>query len=423
MILNMKLFFLCPIFVANLCIFSMLHGQIGYRSYRTNSYNLEAASKNEAISLVRYRMDSSFIANRNKTIEESPMTISLVFHILLANPSIVTNEMLNQQIDMLNQGFSQITPLDDFLSKNLSFTNENISKPNLTFCIASGSSDNKEEALIFRKAINKSKLNDLDIKDVEYGGSAVIDPDRMVNIWIVDLENDDAGYAQWPGGNLELDGIVLDYDYLIGGKQKKYNLGKSLIHLMGSYFGLYELWGQREGECSDDLLEDTPIHNAANFTPTPYAHYSTCHPSNIELINNYMDNTDDRYTNHFTKDQTSRIRFMLSEKGERKQLVNGGNCVDNVVIDHHTDKRNKESTSVYPNPFSGKFILKTSEETQASDMIITNEDHHNVAPISINFIQKGEFEIDLSNCENGVYFLRIITNTRFVGFHKLVLIK
>jgi hypothetical protein len=118
-----------------------------------------------------------------------------------------------------------------------------------------------------------------------------------------------------PGGPSATDGIVLDYRFLgsLGTVKAPYDQGKTLTHLVGNYLGLNDLWGN--GHCADDLVDDTPPHNAPNFGCPGYRHISTCDDNPVEMTMNFMDNTDDACMYMFTAGQVRRMRAALGESG------------------------------------------------------------------------------------------------------------
>ncbi|MGD9519955.1 MAG: M43 family zinc metalloprotease [Armatimonadota bacterium] len=64
--------------------------------------------------------------------------------------------------------------------------------------------------------------------------------------------------GMWDEGN-EGHGVVIRHDILPGGAFPGYGLGRTLVHELGHYFGLYHTF---EGGCSEpnDLVGDTPAH-------------------------------------------------------------------------------------------------------------------------------------------------------------------
>ena len=125
------------------------------------------------------------------------------------------------------------------------------------------------------------------MKSQEKGGARAVLPDKLINIWISDLDPNIGSYATSPFQDVEDAGIVID-QRLFGKEQK------SLTHLMGNYLGLKDLWHEYE-PCGDDLVSDTPISNAPNRGKPKFKHITTCVRNRLvpEMTMNYMDSTDD----------------------------------------------------------------------------------------------------------------------------------
>jgi hypothetical protein len=145
-----------------------------------------------------------------------------------------------------------------------------------------------------------------------------------------------------------------------------YALGRTLVHLMGSYLNLYELWNEFE-PCADDYVEDTPIHNAPNNLINPYLHVSTCFSDLVaEMPMNFMDNTIDTGQYMFTRGQVTRMRATLADGGSR-----GGLALTPVACDEGSNNsaprgsegdaqlsNNNLWTRVFPNPTAEDFIVE-----------------------------------------------------------------
>lgn len=149
----------------------------------------------------------------------------------------------------------------------------------------------------------------------------------MINIWVAELDSGNAGYAHLPGAPSGIDGIVIDPDFFgneEGTAKAPYTQGKTLVHLMGTYLGLYELWNENE-PCKDDLVEDTPLHDG----PTSIAVRSDknsrfvcfCPGTPTAMYMNFMDNSDDSQLSLFTEGQKKRMRAVLTSGGLRNGLA------------------------------------------------------------------------------------------------------
>ncbi|MEP2026820.1 MAG: zinc metalloprotease [Reichenbachiella sp.] len=165
------------------------------------------------------------------------------------------------------------------------------------------------------------------------------DPTKYLNIWTVNFGGftgrDLLGYAQFPsnsglaglnsdGGLAETDGVVIGYKYF-GSSQKgdfdyifsPFNLGRTCTHEIGHWLGLRHIWG--DGECDvDDYCYDTP--NASEPSYGCLQNKYSCR--SYDMIENYMDYSDDACMNTFTIDQKSRITTVLNNSPRRKNLYN-----------------------------------------------------------------------------------------------------
>jgi len=100
------------------------------------------------------------------------------------------------------------------------------------------------------------------------------------------------------------------------------NLGRTLTHEMGHFLGLEHLWGKTENaNCIDfdDYCEDTPSVSRRTGNCDGVATMSCL--GEIRLTQNYMDYTKDVCMNMFTKDQVTRMRYVLKNSTVRKTLI------------------------------------------------------------------------------------------------------
>lgn len=161
------------------------------------------------------------------------------------------------------------------------------------------------------------------------------DPARYFNIWTADLGEGLLGYAQFPtdsglegvdysGMNAaaETDGVVVLYN-AFGSSDKgnfplltPYDKGRTATHEVGHWLGLRHIWG--DGGCDvDDYCSDTPISDGPNFGCPLEA--TSC--NSVDMIENYMDYTDDACMNIFTVDQKARMLTVLGNSPRRKELL------------------------------------------------------------------------------------------------------
>lgn len=166
------------------------------------------------------------------------------------------------------------------------------------------------------------------------------DPTRYYNVWSVVFGGSSSnllGYAQFPsssglqglnnnGGSANTDGVVVRYTSvgLSGSSNAPYNLGRTLIHETGHWLGLRHIWG--DSNCGNDYCNDTPTAAEANYgCPTK----NSCNdgaPDPNDMVQNYMDYSNDACMNIFTNDQKTRMLTVLANSPRRASLLNSNVC-------------------------------------------------------------------------------------------------
>ncbi|MBO9663946.1 zinc metalloprotease [Dokdonella sp.] len=140
-----------------------------------------------------------------------------------------------------------------------------------------------------------------------------VDPARVVNVYACRLLLPYvAGYGSLPNEFPEDDarhGVVLDYGAFPGGAPPL-DLGHTLVHEMGHYFGLLHTFqGGCDGE--GDFVADTPAEAEPAYGCQ--VGRNTCPQAGVDPVTNFMDYSDDACTDHFTAGQRSRMRSLLAE--------------------------------------------------------------------------------------------------------------
>jgi hypothetical protein len=151
------------------------------------------------------------------------------------------------------------------------------------------------------------------------GGIDATDPTTYLNIWVCEIGGGILGYAQFPGGTLATDGVVIGSDYfgenLAGGV---YGHGRTATHEVGHWLNLRHIWG--DGRCQqDDFVADTPSSDAPNYGCPAYP---TVNCKSNDMTMNYMDYVYDDCMYMFTNGQNDRMRALFAAGGARESFVN-----------------------------------------------------------------------------------------------------
>ena len=145
------------------------------------------------------------------------------------------------------------------------------------------------------------------------GGIAPFDPKSHLNIWVCALGGGLLGYAQFPGGPLATDGVVINYRAFgtTGTAQAPFNKGRTATHEVGHYLNLRHIWGDTPDCSGSDMVADTPNAAGPNYG-TPSFPVVTCNNGpHGDMFMNYMDYVDDVAMVMFTTQQVLRMRTAL----------------------------------------------------------------------------------------------------------------
>ncbi|MFV8466415.1 zinc metalloprotease [Flavobacterium sp. LB1P62] len=231
-----------------------------------------------------------------------PVVVNVLYKTAAEN---ISDAQIQSQIDVLNKDFTATNP--DFSSTPAEFAGV-AANVGITF----------ELVKINRKSTTKTSWGTRDaMKKTKQGGLDPTSPTTTLNLWACTIGGGILGYAQFPGGSLATDGVVIDSNYfgLSSAASYPYNLGRTASHEVGHWMNLRHIWG--DASCGDDLVSDTPVHKTSNFGVPTYPYVSTCLPAHNEMTMNYMDYTDDRGMFMFTNGQKARMSALFVSGGAR----------------------------------------------------------------------------------------------------------
>lgn len=370
----------------------------------------------------------------NKTI----YTIPVVFHVVW-NTSVpqqnLDDSVLLEQIAVLNEDFSRMNA-DTSNTRSIFFPIvENAQIQFELACVdTNGNTTNGivrvPTTTTFGGGFIPNMSSIAQIQNTSQGGSSAWNTSEYFNIWIGDINGGNtpsllgiatppAGLSNWPPNSIppELtDGAIIQYNAFGRNNPTAISTmvvnGRTTTHEVGHYLGVRHtaentfggLFGSICGD--DDGLNDTPncdqSQQGCNFNRNSCVDVIGTLGDLPDMVENYMDYSDQDCQNSFTQGQTLIMRSVL--ENERIGLLNSpalSNCVVGL-----TEKSLIEKITIYPNPSNG-IVTIASEENLDLKITIHNSLGQLVRPI---IVSENRFQLS----QHGIYFITIESNTSFV---------
>lgn len=265
----------------------------------------------------------------NPTGTRTQVTIPVVFHVVYnTTAENISDAKVLSQLDVLNEDYRRLNP--DVNETPAVFAGV-AADCEINFCLAARDPSGNATTGITRTSTTKTSFSsNNNVKFTAQGGHDIWDRSKYLNIWVCDLGSGLLGYAQFPGGPANTDGVVIDYAYTGNiGATPPYQYGRSATHEVGHWLNLYHIWGDDGTGCNgSDQVSDTP--NQADETygcPLPTIRISCTNGPNGDMYSNYMDYTDDGCMNLFTTGQKSRMQALFGTGGSRVSLLTSDGCV------------------------------------------------------------------------------------------------
>lgn len=257
--------------------------------------------------------------------------IPVVFHIIhngdpigTASSENISDAQILSQIEALNENFglrneNAANIPDEF--KALSASTK------IRFCLAQFDENGNPTTGITRHNLGQVDW-DQDAIENQVKPATIWNRSKYLNVWTArfggSLASDGVlAYAQFPlWGSASTDGVIARYNVVgkTGVVMSSYNKGKTLVHEIGHWLGLFHIWGDDNGSCSgSDNVSDTP-NQADQYFGCPSHPQVSCGGNNMFM--NHMDYTDDDCRSMFTLGQESRMMNVLNTS--RQSLKTGG---------------------------------------------------------------------------------------------------
>ena len=254
---------------------------------------------------------------------EGVVTIPVVVHVLYSNAAQnISDAQIMSQIDVLNEDFRRTNSDADNTWSQAADTE-------IEFCLAGSDPLGNPTDGILRVPTSVTAFGTNDgMKSSASGGSDAWPASSYLNIWVCNIGGGILGYAQFPGGSPSTDGVVCGYQYFgtTGTATAPFNLGRTTTHEVGHWLNLRHIWG--DGGCgADDFVSDTPKSGGANYGCQVGS--SSC--GSTDMVENYMDYSDDACMNLYTVGQKNRMRALFESGGYRASLLNSVACGEVVA--------------------------------------------------------------------------------------------
>jgi hypothetical protein len=361
-----------------------------------------------------------------KKTRAGTITIPVVVHIIhstglsAGSGNNISNARVLSQIDAMQEDFQKKN--SDSLPTSHPFYSAT-GNPKIDFVLArrnpSGASTTGIVRYTLPAPLDASAITKDDLED-EIKPQTIWDRNKYLNIWVVDFASSLSilGYAQFPNsGSANTDGVVIDYKYFgVGsGVVAPYNNGRTAVHEVGHWLGLYHIWGDDDdgngvcnaGECSgSDNVSDTRNACERNYgAPTFPNNGGLCgNNANGDMYMNYMDYSDDFSMVMFTNGQVDRMNSFLNSVGSpRNQLLSslGGQWPTAL------ENQNIELAKIYPNPATSTITLVFERQNEAATFTISDLFGKVVVNTTEVASANSLHKVDISYLPAGQYLVRI----------------
>jgi hypothetical protein len=234
-----------------------------------------------------------------------PVVVHVVWNTAEQN---ISDAQVVSQIDVLNRDFRATNP--DVSTVPSAFSGL-VADSRMEFFLATTDPAGNPTGGVTRDSTSVASFSTDDaVKAAATGGADPWPADHYLNIWVAPLGGGLLGYAQFPGGPAETDGVVITYTAFgtTGTATPPFHLGRTATHEIGHYFNLFHIWGDDGSGCGgSDEVDDTPNQAGPNVGVPTFPHVTCGNGPNGDLFMDYMDYVDDPVMVMFTQGQAARM--------------------------------------------------------------------------------------------------------------------
>lgn len=353
-----------------------------------------------------------YVANNrseNKTTQKH--LVPVVVHVLYKNSTQnVTDAQITSEFAVLNEAYS-----------NTNASGANTPAPfkamagnaELEFCITQVAPDGTATTGIERKQVPSSFDGEKDYFNPGNGGIAPWDPQKYLNVYLVELTAGNLGFTYTPGAApAGEEGVVIDYRAwgTVGeaANNQPNHLGKTAVHEFGHYFNLEHIWGPNGGCSDDDGVTDTPPQDQESGGCPTFPTFDNCTTSGDGIMfMNYMDYVDDNCMTLFTQGQVQRMQAAVA--GPRASLTSSTMCFK-LSVNNVPDA----DFVITPNPANDWITIKLQRNVDfhvdvvnSMGSVVIKANAERLASLSVAHLPAGVYSVKVT-CDNKTTTEKII---------------
>jgi acylphosphatase len=243
-------------------------------------------------------------------ITRIPVVVHVVWNIQQQN---IAEAQIQSQIRVLNQDFRRTNP---DVSQVPGVWQNLVGDARVEFALATTDPNGNTTNGITRTQTQVASFGrpGNPVKFTANGGIDAWPSDRYLNMWVCQLTGTLLGYAQFPGGPANTDGVVIRHSAFgtTGTAAAPFDRGRTATHEVGHWLNLFHIWGDDGTGCNgSDQVADTPNQADENVGMPTWPTISCNNGPNGDMFVNYMDYTDDAGMFMFTAGQVTRMQACL----------------------------------------------------------------------------------------------------------------
>lgn len=360
------------------------------------------------------------------------INIPVVVHVVSNGDAIgsdenISDEQVLSQITVLNQDYRKMLNTPGYNDNPVGADME------IEFHLATVDPDGNPTTGIDRVTKTNTSWNSESTIESNLKPGTIWNPDAYFNLWVVKFGGNMEGilgYSQFPSesnlnglndnmGDADTDGVVIGYEYFgssdidaSGDYYAPYDMGRTASHEIGHFFGLLHTWGDLGSRTNNqlncagtDYCDDTPVTGWENYDCSSVQNSCTSYAGN-DMVENYMDYTNDACMNTFTEDQKSRVMAVLQNSPRRASLTTS-NVWQGVA---GTQSFALNSTVLYPNPAQNVLNIQMANNELPDSFAIYNSLGQTVASVKVS--DAAALTVNTSAYSNGIYFVKLVKGSQ-----------